>query len=119
MQIRFVSWNLNGFAAREQGAFLAACDWDVCAVQEATTPEALDALATTVGARSFVSARSFLGDRPGSEPKYVSALLARPPWRLGEAGTLGVPSPRSYLKLWVFVASMPNWKRPNGVAGIA
>jgi hypothetical protein len=93
MQLRFVSWNLNGFAARGQGAFLAGCDWDVCAVQEATTPEALQALAATVGASSSVSARPFLATGERADPRYVSALLARPPWRVTDAATLGVPSP--------------------------
>jgi len=92
MQLRFISWNLNGFAASGQAAFLARCDWDVCAVQEATTPEALEAFAAEVGAGSHVSARAFLAGG-GDQPKYVSALLARAPWQVGEAATLAVPSP--------------------------
>lgn len=55
MRVRFVTWNINGFAERGLGAFLAEAAWDLCAIQEATTGEALDALAATVGATSYVS----------------------------------------------------------------
>jgi exonuclease III len=91
MQLRFISWNQNGFAATGQAAFLARHDWDVCAVQESTTEEALAAFAAEVGAGSHVSARALLAE--GAEPRYVSALLARAPWQVAGGATLAVPSP--------------------------
>jgi endonuclease/exonuclease/phosphatase family metal-dependent hydrolase len=97
MRLRFVTWNVNGFAERGQAEFLAASEWDVCAVQEATTPAALERLATQVGATSYVSARPSLVGADDTRPRYVSALLARSPWSLSGARVLDVPSPERAL----------------------
>lgn len=96
MRLRFVTWNLNGFAERGQGALLADSAWDICAVQEATTPEALTKLTDQAGG-SHVSARPFLAVNKDSGPRYVSALLARSPWTLTEADVVEVPSPERAL----------------------
>ena len=59
-QLDVVSWNVNGFVDREQPELLATLDWDVCAIQEATTPERLERFAARAGATSWCSAREHL-----------------------------------------------------------
>lgn len=109
--MRFVSWNLNGFAVDEQAALLRDTAWDVCAVQEVTTIEAFDALLATVKATG-VCARSLIASTD-RQFKYVAGLLARPPWALRDAAVLPAPSPERALQgtagtaeLSVSVASM-------------
>lgn len=91
--MRFVTWNLSGFARSAQGEFLAAASWAIAAVQEMTTPTALDELASQVGASSYASARGLIPSATDRTPRYVSALLARPPWTLVDSAVLDVPSP--------------------------
>jgi endonuclease/exonuclease/phosphatase family metal-dependent hydrolase len=127
VHLRFVSWNINGFAEHRQVAFLAAQRWDICAIQEATTASALEALAEAVGASSYVSARPLLASSDDRQPRYVSALLARSPWTITDAVVLDVPSPERALHalarsggVAVTVASMalpPASSRAWGPAG--
>ena len=65
-QLDVVSWNVNGFVDREQPELLAQLDWDVCAIQEATTPERLELFAALAGANQL-------------------ALVARAPRRTADA----------------------------------
>lgn len=96
MLVRFVSWNLNGFAPKGQAELLAAAEWDLCAMQEATTESAFDALAEQVGATG-ACARGLLDEDADARARYVSGLLARGPWRLGPSAVLDVPSPERTL----------------------
>ena len=72
------------------------CEWDVCAVQEVTTPEAFDTLAATVNATGY-SARPLLPEATSRDPRYVSGLLVRRPWCLTSPAVLDVPSPERSL----------------------
>ncbi len=95
MNLRFVSWNLNGFVRGGQAELLRSTPWDVCAVQEVTTLDAFTALADAVGAAGEC-ARPHLADT--NDATYVSGLLARPPWHIEASAVLDVPSPERALR---------------------
>jgi len=98
-QFDVVSWNVNGFVDREQPELLAQLDWDVCAIQEATTPERLERFAARAGATSWCSAREHLdGAHADRSPAYVAAVLARGRARVtGSSVVEGAPSPERAL----------------------
>jgi endonuclease/exonuclease/phosphatase family metal-dependent hydrolase len=108
VRLDIVTWNVNGFATKRQPELLARLRWDVCAIQEATTPEALDLLATRAGATSWCSAREHLTDEHAERaPRYVSAVLARGPARVVDSHVLdGAPSPERALVARVELAGV-------------
>ena len=76
MNLRFVSWNLNGFVRGGTGrAARFDAGWDVCAVQEATTLDAFTALAEPCAPRASRRGRT---SPTRTIAPYVCGLLARP-----------------------------------------
>jgi hypothetical protein len=94
-----ITWNVNGFAAKQQPELLGGLPWQLCLIQEGTTPEALARLAVRAGADAWCSARERLSAEDALRaPPYVCAVLVREPVELLRWSCLdGVPSPERTL----------------------
>jgi endonuclease/exonuclease/phosphatase family metal-dependent hydrolase len=98
VRLKFVDWNLNGFTGVDRKLeFLAATNWDVCALQEVTR-ESYDALEASGVFSSLSCAHHHMPALAGKPPRYYAAIGTRGRFNLSDPGILrDMPSPERTL----------------------